>query len=48
MTAVLVRDPAERDGTYLRPGIEPWDGATISSIDEVVRLVGISSNGPAT
>jgi putative hydrolase of the HAD superfamily len=48
MTAVLVRDPAERDGTYLRPGVEPWDGATISRIDDVVRLVGVSSNGPAT
>jgi putative hydrolase of the HAD superfamily len=39
MTAVLVRDPAEAEGTYLRPGLEAWDGPTISTIGDVVPFV---------
>jgi putative hydrolase of the HAD superfamily len=40
MTAVLVRDPAEAEGTYLRPEVEPWDGTTVPSIADVVAFVG--------
>jgi putative hydrolase of the HAD superfamily len=40
MTAVLVRDPAEAEGIYLRPEVEPWDGTTVPSIADVVAFVG--------
>jgi putative hydrolase of the HAD superfamily len=39
MTAVLVRDPAEPEGTMLRPEFEPWDCETIVSIGDLPRLV---------
>ena len=45
MTAVLVRDPDEPEGTYLRPEMEAWDGAAISRIGEVMRFV---SGQPST
>ena len=38
MTAVLVRDPREVEGMYLRPGVESWSGARISSIRDVVAI----------
>lgn len=39
MTAVLVRDPDEAEGTYLRPDFEPWDGATVVSVGDVPAVV---------
>jgi putative hydrolase of the HAD superfamily len=39
MTAVLVRDPAEADGTMLRPEYEDWSGTTIDAIDELATLL---------
>ena len=39
MTAVLVRDPAEAEGTSLRPGYEEWSGATMRSIAELPSVV---------
>jgi putative hydrolase of the HAD superfamily len=39
MTAILVRDPDELEGTMLRPELEPWDGLTISRIGELPGVV---------
>ncbi len=39
MTAILVRDPDEVDGTMLRPELEPWDGLTIPRISELPGVV---------
>ena len=39
MLAVLVRDPHEVEGSMLRPGAEPWDGATIASIGDLRTFI---------
>jgi putative hydrolase of the HAD superfamily len=39
MRAVLLRDPDEVEGSMLRPGLEPWDGATIDSIGELPAFI---------
>jgi putative hydrolase of the HAD superfamily len=43
MTAVLVRDPDEAEGSMLRPEYEPWDGVTIDSIADLPSVIETTS-----
>jgi putative hydrolase of the HAD superfamily len=46
MTAVLVHDPSEVEGTMLRPQFEAWDGTTIDAIGDVPALLERGAPGP--
>jgi putative hydrolase of the HAD superfamily len=39
MTAVLVRDPDEAEGSMLRPEYEPWDGLVVASIGDLPTMM---------
>jgi putative hydrolase of the HAD superfamily len=47
MTAVLVRDPDEVEGSMLRPEYEPWDGLVIASIGDLPGVIETAA-APAT
>lgn len=46
MTAILVHDPDEPEGTMLRPDLEPWNGLTIASIGVVPQVLSDLESGP--
>ncbi len=45
MTAVLIRDPHEVEGSMLRPGFEPWSGLEIASIAQVPSVLARAAAG---
>ena len=46
MTAILIRDPDEPEGSMLRPEVEPWDGLTIVSIAVAPEVISDLERGP--